>query len=140
MESSRIFGTIIFPENGEKLENVWLNLAESAIYLEIPYSFYGDANWPVLQGQFNGMHVITLVHCRTGGGGDGMGGSYRRVNVSYIIEDFAAKSMADLKFKEIVLRSPALRDWIVTLNSIKHSDTRAFSLPEPELIISVKLA
>lgn len=140
MELKRIFGTLFFPETDEKLEHVWLNISDDRIHIEIPYTEYGEGHWPVLYGEFNGLDSVTFVNCTIGGGNSGAGGSFRNLNISYVIQGFVAKKIDDVKFKSIILRSPALKNWIIQPNFIKvsRSENKTITLPKWETIISTK--
>lgn len=140
MQEQRIYGSIFSPdEQDDKIEGVWLNITRSSIYLEVPQmSIYGRDNWEVLLGVFNGLDKVTLVNSSPGAGSSGAGGSYRKINVHYLLKDCHLKSYDDLIFNKIHLTSPTICDWITEKEIIKRIDKRTYEIPERKNIFSVQ--
>jgi hypothetical protein len=126
----RKYGYINFPESGEKIENVWLNITNEEIYLEVPYSLNGNSSWPIILGVFNGLEKTTFVDVFASGGQRGGAGSYRKFVVSWMLKNKHFKSMNELKFKKIVFQEQGFKNWHrepFFINQIENS----FIIPQP---------
>jgi hypothetical protein len=128
--TERKYGFIIFPETGEKIDNVWLNITEREIYLEAPFGFNGEYNYPIVLGVFNGLDNATFVNVFTSGGTRGGGGSFRKLVVSWMIKGKHIKSYNQLKFKNISFGEFALKEWFRE-NFYINSENFVYSLPNP---------
>ena len=136
MEKQKIFGKIYSPEHSEDvIENVWLHIHSDKIYIEAPQEFYGDKNWQILLGEFNGLDKVTFVNSHTGGGSSGSGGSWRRIYVSYMLKGVHLNSYQELVFKKVSLTSPALSNWITLPEGIEETDRNLYKVPEIRTIL-----
>lgn len=140
MEVKKKFGAIFFPESPEKrIEGVWLHISETSIFVEAPFDYFSNHNWPIILGEFNGMDNLTFVNCYTGGGSKGFGGSYRRIIISNIICGVHILKTKDLAFKEFTLSSPALNTWINELVGINDLGNGKYEVPKSQCIVRSKI-
>jgi hypothetical protein len=137
--TERKYGFITFPDTGERIENVWLNITDREIFLEVPFSINKDFNFPIVLGVFNGLDNATFVNVFTSGGTRGGGGSVRKLVVSWMIKGKHVKSFDQLKFKTVAFNEFALKDWFREDFSIERKNF-TYSLPDPiqPLIVKTK--
>jgi len=138
MQNQRLFGQIFTPDKpGEKITGVWLNIENDRIFIEAPFNHFGNKNWKVLLGEFNGLDKVTFLNVHTGGGSSGYGGSWRKLHISTIIKGEHFLSESDLVFKKITLNSPALKNWIRLCDGIEKIEPNLFKIPENKEIFSI---
>ena len=101
MEKERFFGKI-FLSNGinDKIDGVWLNIANNGIYVECPMDIGENQAWDIIHGEFIGLDKVTFVKAYVGGGQSGAGSSWCRIHVSYILKRCQIGSYSDLHFKQ----------------------------------------
>ena len=138
MQNQRLFGQIFTPDNPEnKITGVWLNIENNTIFIEAPFNAFGDKNWKILLGEFNGLDKVTFLNIRTGGGSSGYGGSWRKLYVSTIIKGKHFHSEKELAFKKITLTSPAMAKWIRLCGGIKLIEPDLYQIPHNKEIFSI---
>jgi hypothetical protein len=138
MQNQRLFGQIFSPENpDEKITGVWLNIEKEKIFIEATFDHFGDKNWKILLGEFNGLDKVTFLNVHTGGGISGYGGSWRKLHISTIIKGEHFYSEADLIFKKITLNSPAMTNWIRLCEGIEIIESNLFKIPENKEVFSI---
>jgi hypothetical protein len=132
----RIFGKISFPGLEQKvIENIWLTITPTSIFLEIPWNGFGHDTWSIIHGKFIGMDEVTLIGARIGGGSSGGESSYRKMHITALIKGVHIQSVDDLVFKELNLVSPALLNWINEPHYIETDHFGSYKLPEVFKII-----
>ncbi len=130
LNTERKYGFIIFPETEERIDNVWLNITDEEIFLEVPYSLHGNPNWSIILGVFNGLENATFIDVFASGGGNGGGGSFRKFVISWMIKHCHFNTLEQIKFDFLSLRESAFKDW----NNEKfflEEDNFTYSLPDP---------
>jgi hypothetical protein len=136
MEVERVFGKISFPDPDNFIvENVWLNITSTSIYVEIPWDGFGHDEWSIIHGKFIGMDEVTFVGAYLSGGSSGGQSSYRRLYVEAMIKGAHLLSVENLIFNELNLFSPALLRWITEPHYIENEDSRIYKLPEKLKIV-----
>jgi hypothetical protein len=140
MDKERIFGQIFLPDTPDQIQKgVWLNTTSDSIFLEVPLNSFGDQYWDIILGEFNGMDKVTFVNARTGGGSAGAGGSWRKIEISYLIKGVHIKTKKELEFTSLTLISPALTNWIIEKEGIERIKEGNFTAPDNKEIFSVSL-
>ena len=135
--SSR-FGKIIFPSTNQQIENCWLRLEGDKPYLEVPYDSFDIDNWDIIVGTFNGLDEVTFYKCDLGGGKEGRGGSFKRINFSFMFENKIFKEKSDILFTKVSLDSKALDQWVVNKFRLSYFETNqeenSLSIPKRKVI------
>jgi phosphoribosyl-AMP cyclohydrolase len=127
----RIFGKISFPGPQVKvIENIWLTITSTSIFLEIPWNGFGHETWSIIHGKFIGMDEVTFIGARIGGGISGGESSYRRLHVTAIVKGVHLQSVDDLVFNELNLESPALMNWITEPHYVETDHSGNYKLPD----------
>lgn len=134
---NKYYGKLIFPENGEEIDDIWLLETTDQIYCEIPMSIHGSKSWDLVHGVFNGKGVVSLVNVFASGGSSGDGGSYRKLDISTLVWGVLLESAYDKALNNLVLTSGALKKWITESYHVDVDyHNHQFRIPEEKEIVS----
>ena len=140
MDKKRVFGQVFLPDTPDQIQKgVWLNITSDFIFLEVPLNSFGDQYWDIILGEFNGMDKVTFVNARSGGGSSGAGGSWRNIQISYLIKGVHIKTKNELVFTSLTLTSSTLTNWVFEKEGIEKIKEGNFVAPDNKEIFSVSL-
>lgn len=94
-------------------------------------------SWDILLGEFNGLDQVTFINVFADGGSTGRGGTWRKLNVSTLIKGKHIFSQNDLHFKRIILKSPAMEDWIRPFELVENVEHNLIKIPDKKKILSI---
>jgi hypothetical protein len=70
----------------------------------------------------------------------GAGGTYQRIQVSFLIKGLHVSKKSELLFDKIILPSPALTNWIPEKGTIEEIKDHTFQIPKQEELIKLSLS